>query len=192
MSVLTQLMFEAFYSRSFVYCPRVNYTEEEGNLIECKLPYLEQRLQKRRTLEELLQAGYKILTDSATLEGSIEDRYGDEFRRLGLSTEGAFEFSDMSDLRKVVFKWSENNIRRLFIADTSMANLYKASCMQMLQKQYQGDLHVLCGSANFIRGAGIFINGNRESKFDIRYFSTNSSEWSVPRMVRVVSMASHA
>ncbi|CAL8108286.1 unnamed protein product [Orchesella dallaii] len=212
MSVLTQLMFEAFYSRSFVYCPRVKHTGEEGTLLEFGVWYepftpeiwltilslfvfgiaccyihlrdIQQVLEKLinywaaifgaevspryfvlvssfaflltqiysngltsiitvgktpegfKTVEELLQAGYKILIDPTTLDGSIEGRYGDDFRRFGLSTEGAFEFSDMSDLEKVVIRWSENNRRRSFIADTSMANLYKALCMQMLRKQY--------------------------------------------------------
>ncbi|CAL8136638.1 unnamed protein product [Orchesella dallaii] len=86
-------------------------------------------------IEELLQAGYKILIDRGSLDESIEDRYGEDFRRLGLSTEGAFEFTDTSNLRKMVGKLSENNVRRTILADASMANLYRALSIKMLRNQ---------------------------------------------------------
>ncbi|CAL8136700.1 unnamed protein product [Orchesella dallaii] len=87
-----------------------------------------------KTIQELLQAGYKILLDVANHRETMENRFGDEFRRLGLSTEGAFEFSDTSDLVKIVGELIENNARRTFPADTSMAHIYKALSKKVLQQ----------------------------------------------------------
>ncbi|CAL8136632.1 unnamed protein product [Orchesella dallaii] len=87
-------------------------------------------------IEELLQAGYKILIKTGMSDDSIEDRYGEDFRRLGLSTDGVFEFTaDTSSLRKIVGKFSENNERRTILAYTSMANLYRALAIKMLRNQ---------------------------------------------------------
>ncbi|CAL8136630.1 unnamed protein product [Orchesella dallaii] len=211
MSVVAQLMFESFDSRSFLYCPRVKNTGKEGNLLELGVWYepftpriwlivlsiiifgvaccymhvrdIQQvfgellnywaavfgaEISPRyfilvssfgflltqiysngltsiitvgktpegfKTIAELLQAGYKILIEPGSLEGSIEDRYGNEFRRFGLSTEGAFEYGNPSDLENIGPKFSENNVRRTLLLDTSMVNLYKALSIKMVREQ---------------------------------------------------------
>ncbi|CAL8136640.1 unnamed protein product [Orchesella dallaii] len=67
-----------------------------------------------KTIGELLQAGYKILFSTEREYGSIEDSYGHYFKRLGLSTDGAFELSNTTDLESDLVKLSQKNARLSF------------------------------------------------------------------------------
>ncbi|CAL8136628.1 unnamed protein product [Orchesella dallaii] len=211
LSIVTQLKFGEFDSRSCLYCPTVKHNGEEGNLLEfgvwgepfspgiwltilsififgigCCYIYhrhVQHVFQKLinywaavfgaqvspryfilvscfafllsqiysngltsiitvgkttegfKTIEELLQAGYKILFNEAEAAGNFEDTYGNDFKRMGLPTEGAFEISYSASLYNNLIRMSQKNARLALVIRTSMANLYIALSMNWFQTQ---------------------------------------------------------
>ncbi|CAL8136650.1 unnamed protein product [Orchesella dallaii] len=95
-----------------------------------------QKSEGLKTIRELLNAKYKILVDNTVLEQtSGEIIYAKDFKRLGLSTEGAFQTTNSSDLDQMLLKMAEENSRLAFTAKTSMATFFAAVSAQKIRQK---------------------------------------------------------
>ncbi|CAL8136648.1 unnamed protein product [Orchesella dallaii] len=115
---------------SFAFLMQI-YSNELGSII-----IVGQKSEGLKTVRELLTANYKILVDYTVLEqASGEIVYAKDFKRLGLSTEGAFQTTNSSDLDQMLLKMAEENARLAFTATTSMAAFYAAVSAQKIRQK---------------------------------------------------------
>ncbi|CAL8130052.1 unnamed protein product [Orchesella dallaii] len=88
-----------------------------------------------KNVRELLQARYKILVDTELEQKTGEGIYGADFNRLGLSTAGAFEMADRSDIGYLSYLAILKNARYAFSVPTAWSKYYEAVAIGIITEQ---------------------------------------------------------